>query len=163
MKYSKNLAWIALHTGLMVAVLINLLSGLRIASLTYPSLLLFSALLPQGDMHGLHLIGAVVLLTCALAFVGYSVFNVEQKKSGRQSTYHKLVIYTGFAALCGLIVSGTGMYFNWSAAKVWHFGCALVLLAYLGLHAAVYFAGYGWQVLRLISLPSKKNRGRHLA
>lgn len=153
----RNLIWVVMHSSLMLAVVLSLLSGLRIATLDSPALLRYSALLPQGDVHSLHLIGGTMLLALLVAYVVYCwVFPAGSKKTKSKPKsywYHYVVIHLGYFALLGLIVTGLSVYFNWFNATDWHFYLALVLLVYLPLHAFVYFVQYGIKAIRLITVP----------
>lgn len=153
MKWSKSLFWVVLHSLLMVVVVLNLLTGLRIATLSYPTVLWFSAILPQGDMHSLHTIGAISLIAIVVGYCGYLFFKPKGSVVKRRWNYHKVVIYWGYLALLALVVSGLAMYFNLAGAKVFHFYSALALLIYLPLHAFVYFVQYGWSAIKLILVP----------
>jgi len=65
----KSFSWVVLHTLAILLVGINLLTGLRIATLTHEWLLFFSALLPQGEVEILHFYSGVGLLALFLTYL----------------------------------------------------------------------------------------------
>lgn len=156
MKWSKSLVWVVLQTVVMVAVVVNLLSGLRIATLNQPWLLNISAILPQGNMHDWHVTGAILLLSSALGYGLYRLFCAPKtpKSKVKSKGYHLVVIYWGYLALTLLMLTGIGMYFNINGMHQPHYYAALALLTYLPLHAGVYFVQYGLMAIKLISLPN---------
>lgn len=159
-----NLTWVLMHASLMAIVLINLLTGMRIATLDRPYLLWFSAILPQGGVHGVHLWTGFSLLGLAVIYAAYQwVFRKEpthRRYNSPINIYHSVVKWVGYLALSGLLLTGLSLYLNtWPVAfiKDVHFACAITLLVYIPLHAGVYFVQYGIGALKIISTISAKD------
>ena len=155
-----NLSWVILHTALMITVVINLLSGLRIATLNRPELLWLNAILPQGYVHGLHLVGAIAFVTLAAVYIVYRLFLMERKSSARG--YHRLVIWLGWGCLSALLISGLNAYFGGLDSGRLHWWAAVLLMGYLVLHAVVYFIQHGIAVFKYISIPSLNRWQAHM-
>lgn len=154
-------AWILLHGFAIVFVLLNLLTGLRIATLTKSWLLSVSALLPQGEMHWLHIAGGMGITAVAIGFCCYSwqLQSVNKKRGGRRS-YHRGVIWFGYGLVISAIVSGWLLLFDnsqWLPHADWHFYTALGLVIYLLLHGGGYFIDWGWPAVRRVILPAWRN------
>jgi len=159
-----------MHTVLMITVVINLLTGLRIATVHRPALLSWSAFLPQGSLHSLHLTVALILLTIVISYGFYHLFSQHfienkrnsgsQSKSHSKSRYHQLIIYLGYSGLSLLLFTGACLYFDFLPANLileTHYIIALIILAYIPLHAGVYFVQYGSKLLTNIFVFTKKN------
>ena len=148
------LVWILLHGTAIVFLLLNLATGLRIATLTHPWLLSVSALLPQGKMHELHYIGGVGLSALA---IGFCLYTLQVKTQSKRKTYHRIVIWCGYLLLVSAIASGWLMLLDkshWLPSTQWHFYTALGLAAYFVLHAGGYFIDWGWPAIRRILQPA---------
>jgi len=63
--------WYLLHTTIILAVINNLLSGLRVASLNRQEVLAYSSLLPQGNVHIWHYYGAALLTSLLISYALY--------------------------------------------------------------------------------------------
>ena len=90
-----------MHILLILIVITNLLTGLRIAAVHRPEVMLWSAFLPQGSVHSLHFSVGVSLLTLLLSYSYYRlcIHRILQptKRAKTQSRYHK------FTCLCSLL------------------------------------------------------------
>ncbi|WP_440873668.1 ethylbenzene dehydrogenase-related protein [Thalassotalea sp. PLHSN55] len=150
----KSFSWVFMHTLLITIVVINLLTGFRIASSHRAEVLPWSALLPQGSLHGLHFILGFTLLALMLSYVVYQLIFLKRlehnTKSRKRSAYYQLIIYLGYISLSLLAITGLGLYFNLGFADVlldFHYFIALVVLLYIPLHAGSYFIQYGNKLL----------------
>ena len=105
----QSVSWVVLHSLVIGLLLTSLLTGLRIATLEYPAVLRFSALLPQGDVHDLHLLSGVGLLSVSLAYLAYLlIFRVFRKiRAPHGSVYHRVVTWLGRIGL--LVSASTGL------------------------------------------------------
>ena len=166
---NKSLSWVLLHSILIATTIISLLSGLRIATLSHPELLRFSALLPQGLMHSWHLVSAAVFTSIAVLYLLYLILlrprSTKPASASLNRRYHRLITWIGYIALSLLLITGLGFYFHFfnpSIAKTLHFYAALLLLIYLFLHAAVYVIQYGMKIFVTILSFSRKNLPSHL-
>ena len=167
---NKNLSWVLLHSILIVTTVVSLLSGLRIATLSHPELLWFSALLPQGLMHSWHLVSAAVFTSIAFFYLLYLILlnprRIKPTSASFNRRYHRLITWIGYTALSLLLITGLGLYFHLidpSIAKTLHFYAALLLVIYLFLHATVYIIQYGIRIFVTIFSFSRENLPKHLA
>lgn len=158
--------WVFMHSMLMLSVVINLLSGLRIATLDKVYLMALSPLLPQGNMHQLHLYGASALIALLVAYLVYVMRLQPRRQSPKpQSTtawYHFVIVHFGYVVLSGLIFSGLSLYFSWFDSRTLHSILAFALVAYIPLHGAIYFIQYGLKALKLISVPNFARLGANM-
>ncbi len=166
-----TLSWVFMHCVLMLLVVINLLTGLRIAAVHRPEVLKWSAFLPQGSLHSLHFTMGVSLLTLVLTYGFYRLYRhrylQHPKRVNDQSRYHKLITLLGYTCLGLLLLSGCFLYLGSFFYKGMiptnfvlnsHYVAALVLLVYIPLHAGSYFVQYGIKVFSTIFIASKKAR-----
>ncbi len=158
-----------MHIVLILIVIINLLTGLRIAAVHRPEVMSWSAFLPQGSLHSLHFSLGVGLLTLLLSY-GYYRLSIHRillptKRAKRQSRYHKFIILLGYTCLGLLLLSGSLLfldsflglglipsYFLLNS----HYVAALVLLVYIPLHAGSYFVQYGIQLFSIVFIASNQ-------
>ncbi len=160
-----TISWILLHGFVIAFVLINLASGLRIATLSKPWLLELSALLPQGALHWLHIAGGFGLSATAIAYVIYR-FNQRPQRAteakGKTPTtetlsdkFHRSITWLAYPLVVLSLLTGWLKFFD-SALSVTdiHFYAALGFVLYLLLHAGGYFIQYGWPALKRAFIPS---------
>lgn len=149
----KPFSWVLLHSTLILVAVISLLSGLRIATLSYPQLLTVSALLPQGLMHRWHLTSAAFFSAIVIGYVFYlALFRRAARRQWRhRDAYHRAVEWFGYSTIAGLLCTGVGLYFfSQPFWKTLHFVAALLLLIYILLHAIIYLLQYGINILPAI-------------
>jgi hypothetical protein len=160
-----TISWTLLHAFAIVFVLINLATGLRIATLSRPWLLELSALLPQGALHWLHIAGGFGLSTSAMAYVIYRFNQRSQRAPGTQVTtettetltekYHRIITWLAYPLVVLSLLTGWLKFFDSALSVVdIHFYAALGFLLYLLLHAGGYFIQYGWPALKRAFVPS---------
>ena len=156
--YKGNLFWVLLHLGAIFIVFINLLTGLRIASVSRPAWQVLSPILPQGLIHPLHFTSGILLVVLLIGYVGWRVLTREQRPKNRAVDFHRLVIRLGYLIFSGAMLSGLLSYFSLAPALVvaFHYYCALGIIGYLLLHGGGYFVHYGWAALKRILLPSRQ-------
>jgi len=150
----RSLAWILLHLTVIGLSVISLLTGLRIAAVSRPEVLAFSALLPQGYLHGLHFASALGLIAVVPAYLLYRLRRKDRPLVSRGGFHHR-VGQLGYLLLPVLMLSGGLLYLGspW-ALKDLHYYAALALPLYLLLHAGVLFVRYGVGVFTRILLPA---------
>jgi hypothetical protein len=161
----QNISWVFMHTLLIIIVIINLLTGLRIAAVHRPEVMRWSAFLPQGSLHSLHFGFGLSLLTLAVAYSFYSLYGrrILQRptRAKRQSRYHKIIILLGYACLCLLLLTGSFLYLGILSSHFLltsHYVAALVLLIYIPLHAGSYFVQYGIKLFATVFIASTQAR-----
>lgn len=165
MSLKQKTVWALLHIAAIAAVLVSLASGLRIAVLEYPFLLRLHYLLPQGEMHSLHIYSAWLLSLVAFIYTGLLLYrylpNTEnfnrQKISG---LYHWLLAWWLRITLVILLLSGWLLYLEVSTVdisliKLVHLMGAGLIALYLVLHVSGYYLQHGVRIVRRILLPVK--------
>ncbi|NQY64958.1 MAG: hypothetical protein HRT38_14745 [Alteromonadaceae bacterium] len=164
-----NLSWVFMHILLILIVITNLLTGLRIAAVHRPEVMLWSAFLPQGSVHSLHFSVGVSLLTLLLSYSYYRlcIHRILQptKRAKTQSRYHKFIILLGYTCLGLLLLSGSFLYLGILPSDILlnsHYVAALVLLIYIPLHAGSYFVQYGIKLFSIIFIASNQARKAHI-
>lgn len=160
----RSLLWVFMHTGLVIILAINLLTGLRTATFSHPWLLHLSALLPQGVMQEIHLRLGFALVGLFCVYLCYRIFfrqdDAVLRYSKGSDIYHSLVKWLGYCGLLGLMLSGVSLYFNLFPSSVLvslHVICAFLLVIYIPLHAGVYIAQYGMGAFKQISYFSRQS------
>ncbi|MFA0789153.1 ethylbenzene dehydrogenase-related protein [Microbulbifer echini] len=159
--HSKSSLWILLHSTLVIGVICSLFSGLRIATLNRPTVASIEELLPQGEVHSVHFIGAILLSLIAVAYLCSRVLRHHQSKQhnsyhSKRVTYHKVVTWAGIGLIGSALVSGWLLFSGTGAlplVRTVHFYTALGLAIYLFLHAGVYLAQSGVKALQYILRP----------
>lgn len=152
----KSPSWILLHLFIIFLTLGSLLTGFRIATLTHPEIMFFSALLPQGYLHGTHLLLAFGLVAVVVAYVVYWYFFVA--KEPRTYSFHRFTIWFGYGAVLVALFSGIVLYFNlfsWVGVVDMHYYGALALLVYFLLHVGYHFTKYGRKIFKKILIPNE--------
>ncbi|WP_462169800.1 ethylbenzene dehydrogenase-related protein [Pseudoalteromonas xiamenensis] len=144
--------FVFLHTLVTISVLISLLTGLRIASLTRETWLFFDGLLPQGLVHFWHLFSSVLLILCILAYPFYFL-KKRRGKTGAANvkqplSYHRSIKNFGYTLLILACVSGLAKAFDatWLPLSL-HYWVAMGVIGYLVLHSYVYFLQFGKKLL----------------
>lgn len=150
-----------LHSLTIILTCFNLLSGLRIATLEHPELLVLSALLPQGELHSLHIYAGLSLVATAILFIVYSLADKrlskprKRSKKSNKALYHRFVQYFGLSSLLLMVITGLFMYtfedlesLQLAAIlKPLHYLGAWLVLLYICLHVLVYIAQYGMNII----------------
>lgn len=170
--YSKSHLWIVFHTAAIAALLVNLSTGLRIATLSTPAVAQVAELLPDGRVHQVHFFSACILTTVA---GGYLLFHLYSGLRGRfralrqrwgNPGYHHWVIWCGYALLLVSLVTGWLLLSDTApvdSTRRLHFSAALGMLGYLFLHGGTYLVQYGKRVLALMLRPTGRQAGKALA
>src|SRR5690606_30956936 len=146
----KPFSWVLLHSTLILVAVISLLSGLRIATLSYPQLLTVSALLPQGLMHRWHLTSAAFFSAIVIGYVFYlALFRRAARRQWRhRDAYHRAVEWFGYSTTAGLLCTGVALcFFSQSFWKTLRVVAALLLLIYALLHAIICLLRCGINIL----------------
>ncbi|MCD8521533.1 MAG: ethylbenzene dehydrogenase-related protein [Saccharospirillaceae bacterium] len=163
----RSLMWVIFHTAAIVFVFINLATGLRIAILTKPELSWLSALLPQGELHTLHIAVGCGLTALALAYLLQRWLKPDKRNSprARAKNYHYWITWYGYLVIILTMFSGWLLLSdqNNRVANVdLHFYAALAFITYLFLHGGAYFTEYGISALKRIILPGCEKRTGHV-
>lgn len=150
-----SLSWVLLHSLVIGFGLTSLVTGLRIATQTRPKILHFSALLPQGYVHGWHFLSAAVLVSIAVAYLLHLYLFREKRAQIKRGVtpYHRFVFWLGRLLVLTSLVSGGMLYFDifaMAALVEIHYLAALGWLFYLLIHGGVYFVQHGWLSLKRI-------------
>lgn len=131
----------------MLFVLINLFTGFRIATVSYPHWLFFSVWLPQGQLHSIHIYSGIALSALTLS---YCIYRWRLKPSVKSSphrginAFNKRFIKVSYVLFPTLIVTGWLLLGGYAGdASKLHFYLAHGALLYLFLHAGGYFVQYG--------------------
>ncbi|PKF60584.1 hypothetical protein CW745_13710 [Psychromonas sp. psych-6C06] len=144
---SKRYNFMFLHIICVVAVLINLLSGSRIRLVSDPTLMWLSPLLPQGQLHQLHLLAGIAL-TAVILIAPFLNTNINRKKS----PYHRWINRLGYVVIIGAVISGWLSYFSSPLLTAfdlhYFFSCAVFL--YILLHGIVHLLQQGKSSLKKI-------------
>ena len=145
--------WHLSHFLSLLLVLVSLLTGLRIATMDHPWLLMFSALLPQGYMHIWHLGAAIfwviLIITCLIYRLFY--FHTPSLKMQRNWKNTSFLSIWGYSAMVSSVVSGVFLYFTFLSFIPWlkiHFISALALLVFLLLHIILKVLDHGIGVFK---------------
>lgn len=168
MSLTQKSVWAILHWLAIAAVLVSLGSGLRIAVLEYPWLLRLNALLPQGEMHGLHLIAGWSLTLLLVTYTGLLLLGrqaglMPHKKPGGFNRFHFNVGWALRLVVLLLLGSGWLLYIEApglaaGAAKLLHFICALCAVLVVFLHGSGFLLQSGRRLLRLLFQPLQQAR-----
>ena len=155
-----------MHALAIAVVLLNLLTGLRIAIVHRPNLLWLSELLPQGELHSLHVWGGYGLTAVAISYLVYRSVVAPAGVSSRVSVmdrYHRCVIRAGYLLLTAMLLSGwlllfDGLSFAGVTADIatFHFYSALAVAAYLVLHGGAYFVQLGARLFTRMFYPGRR-------
>ncbi len=150
----RSIFWVILHTFVIFCVLLSVLTGFRIATVSHPQWLFFSAVLPQGEMHSIHIYSGLGLTAIVLSFIFYIIFiKPKSKVVGQNKTprFHKQVIYLGYLLFPGLLLTGwLLLQDNGADFAALHYYLAQFALLYLVLHVGGYFAHYGITAFKTI-------------
>ncbi|AQQ66779.1 hypothetical protein Mag101_03335 [Microbulbifer agarilyticus] len=166
----KGLSWIWLHSAVAVAVLCSLLTGLRIASLSYPQLIQFEELLPQGNVIQWHFFSAVMITLIGGIYLAHRLNNSDCRKwptasywvnKCRWPGWHRVIIRAGYPLLVLSLVSGWMLFWGISTGtliRAAHLGGAIAIALYLVAHAGLYLVRWGRQSIWLIVVPHRDRR-----
>lgn len=145
--------WSLLHLLAIASLLTCLLTGLRIAILDHDYLLVFSRLLPQGEVHTLHILSACVFSLTLLSYVVlrirgqvYSLTNT--RKRNLRIRYHLYVGWLLYLISLLSMVSGWLLFIeniaiDKSLILFLHYVAALLFVLYLLLHGGAWFIEFG--------------------
>lgn len=160
----KSPLWILLHSAALIAVTCSLFSGLRIATLGKPVVISIAELLPQGEVHSVHFISALLL---SLVASGYLISRVsyfldpDRESTPKRINYHRVVTWGGVSLLTTSLLSGW-ILFAGMGPLFWlrsiHFYSAIGLTFYIFLHGGIYLVQFGLRVLLFILKPSQSSR-----
>ncbi|WP_240457829.1 ethylbenzene dehydrogenase-related protein [Vibrio neptunius] len=143
----RTLVWVVLHGFAMLFVLINLFTGFRIATVSYPHWLFFSVWLPQGQLHSIHIYSGIALSALTLSYCTYRWRLKPSVKSSPHrgiNAFNKRFIKVSYVLFPTLIVTGWLLLGGYAGdASKLHFYLAHGALLYLFLHAGGYFVQYG--------------------
>ena len=121
-----DLPTVLMHWGLVLALMVSVSTGWRIASMTDSSPLLrwVDVLLLQGNVLRWHFVSAAVLTTLVIAYIAFLVqlglggrltFRLSALKhpdhATRWAAINKLIYWVSFGLLLGAFVTGVMMYF----------------------------------------------------
>ncbi len=125
------------------------MTGLRIRILSDDSLLWISELLPQGNLHEVHLYSGI----CFTAVLISTSFYLLSKPRSTCSNYHRFINYFGYLVITSLVISGWLKYFQPSALipADLHYYLTLCLFVYLFLHSYIYLLQYGRKTIIAIT------------
>ncbi|WP_199775533.1 ethylbenzene dehydrogenase-related protein [Microbulbifer pacificus] len=156
----KSLLWVITHCAAIIAVLVSLFTGLRIATLSQPALLHLEELLPQGEVHRLHFLSALVFTLAAAGFVLHCLRSVSATtpRLWRWPGWHRVIIRVGYPLLGTVIASGWLLFIGTDLRQV-HLICALCVLLYLFLHGGLYGIRWGRRVPAAILVPQHTRVG----
>ena len=143
----RTLLWVVLHGFAMLCVLMNLLTGFRIATVSHPQWLFFSVWLPQGQLHSIHIYSGIALSALALSYCIYRWrLKPSVKSSQRRSinAFNQRFVKVSYLLFPALIVTGWLLLGGYAGeASKLHFYLAHGALLYVFLHAGGYFLQYG--------------------
>lgn len=143
---------IVLHWTLTIAILFSLATGLRLSADAETSIFAkaLDPILPQGEIWTPHILSALVVIGCIVAYAAYMHFGRLQRRVSLRKTVvftlptaprmrwgaaNVLLYWALFAAVLVLAVTGTMLYLGWGGVVVTvHYVSALAVLAYIGLH-----------------------------
>ena len=148
------LSWILLHTITIFIVIGSLLTGLRIATLTHPSVMFFSALLPQGYLHEAHILFGFALLSVLGVYLVYLYFFAPKKR--QEDRIHRSLVWFGYVAMLFALISGALLYLGNIDILELHFYGSLATLLYIVLHTVYHVVRYGSKVFGVIVVPQPK-------
>lgn len=135
----------------MLLGLVNISTGLRIASQTRTELLWLGALLPQGLVHRWHVLSALILTSLVVVVAGLWI-------ARRFSISRKASIQPGYMAVIAACLSGWMVYTGLLNSN-WHWYCAVLLIAFILFHSAEQTMRYGRRVVRLLLIPGSLKVG----
>jgi len=154
----QSLLWHLIHLYAIGGTIGALLGGMRIATLDHPTVIYFTAILPQGDMHSYHtFFGALAL------FSFMSLLILGKKPSGK---WRKALFYFGILSIGVGSVSGILLYCYGDRAGLMalHFYLALGTLIYLFLHSVSYGVSRLFkQIKRAIKAPAHPTKNHYIA
>lgn len=149
---SRRYNFIFLHLLSITVITFNLLTGLRIRLVSDTTLMWLSPILPQGQLHQLHLYSGIVLTAVAL-----SALFLRTQHQDKKSTYHRWVNRLGYFVVIGNILSGWLKYYlptNFVNPHL-HYWFAIGLVAFLVMHALVHLMQQGRTTITTL-LPLRK-------
>lgn len=169
-KLKTDIGTVLLHWIAVLAVFVNLATGLAIAA-DAPSrtwLHFLRGLLPQGEVWRLHIVSGVVLLAVAIAYAIYlhrsgltrrisldkaRIYALRIKGRARWGTINVILYWVVFGLLILQLVTGGLLYAGYGGSIVTvHFWAAVLIFLYPVVHViAQYCYGHVQQVLRILA------------
>jgi hypothetical protein len=140
---SKHYNFILLHIISIIIIIINILTGLRIRLVSDVTLHWLSPLLPQGQLHQIHILSGIILTA-----VGFCVIFLNTVKHRKKSFYHLWVNRFGYCVVLGAIFTGWLKYFSNQllTSENFHYIFALAILLFIVLHSVVHIVQQGQKV-----------------
>lgn len=165
----RNLSWTIVHLFAICSVLTSLATGLRIAILNKPYLLWFDAVLPQGELHSVHVLSALLFTATAFFYLlllskSSHASQSPAKRSSQQ--YHIWVTRLAYLLTLVALLTGWLAFFdqlNSSLVLSLHYWAALGFLLYLLLHGGAYFVEFGFPAIKRILLPELTQFKLHIS
>ena len=140
---NKSLAWVLLHLIAIVLISVNILTGLRIATLNHEWLLFFSSLLPQGEVHILHIYSGVLLSCVGITYILFNSLYLSRK-----STYSWLILLSLITGI--LLLNDVDI----SSLLDMHYLFAFSTFIYIFIHSSRHFILNGINVFKTILIPN---------
>ncbi|PIE41493.1 MAG: hypothetical protein CSA49_03040 [Gammaproteobacteria bacterium] len=169
----RSISWVVFHFGAVACAAVSLATGFRIAVLNHPALLWFDSVLPQGNVHSVHIVSGFTLAAISSVYFLQTVvrslsrfFNQSSIPASPQNAYHRLVQWFGYLIIPLLLASGMLFFFDqsyWISLLHLHFIAACLLLVYVVLHGGGYFVHFGNAIFKRILLAEMRHRTVQLA
>jgi hypothetical protein len=160
--------WAFLHIIAIVTVFVCLLTGLRIAVLDRPYLLHVSGLLPQGEMHSVHLLSATLFTLCVLSYLVHRLMGrmyvlAKIKTRNTSIRFHTaltrfLYVVCIFSVASGWLLFSDTLVGSNTTVLLIHYVSALLLLFYVIVHGGAWFIEFGARAFSRMFNPFKTTR-----
>lgn len=170
MRNHNKALWSLLHFLAIISVSICLVTGLRIAVLEHDYLLLVSNILPQGELHTLHIFAAcgftVSVFTYITLMARGQMYSLAKATTRNLSIrYHLLIsrlLYpvSMLSLLSGWLLFWEGFSVDKSLVLFVHYLSALSFIVYILLHGGVWFVEYGSMAFVRMIRPLQQRRGK---
>lgn len=167
-KPRSDLGTIIIHWITVLAAVVSLLTGLRIAADASDAVIapLFEFMLPNGEVWTLHIVAGLTLFFCISAYAVYvfraalanrnspkriRALTANVAKRMRWAAANVLLHWLAYAIIAVLTATGVGLYLGYGGWIVpVHRACALMMLGYIFVHSLAHLM-YGGipQLLRL--------------
>lgn len=152
-----DIGTILLHWTTTIAMVVSLLTGLRISADAEGSIFAkaLEPILPQGEIWSVHVISALVLVACVIAYAFYMarsglkrrislkrtiVFTVPVAPKLRWGAVNVVLHWVLFAAVMVMLATGIALYLGYGGVWVTvHYIAALVAIGYIGAHLVAHF------------------------
>lgn len=136
------------HFLAIACIFTSILTGLRIRLVWDPSFIWLSPLLPQGEMHWVHIYSGVVFTALGLNFL----CNKNKNTNGSHSLYHLWVKRFGYMAIISALTTGWLKYFQTPITYLphAHFIACLAIVVFIFLHSYIYILQLGIKLYPII-------------